>query len=142
MNVTQARVASALPMVFLPFFTTVVAYESAINYPLMEGDLNCATCAAIRGGAVGALIGGIYPMLIALPLNGLLAIRYSSSPMPTSENILQYYKMICKPVFKKMTFAILLQCAFGSYLASKHHETYTKALLLPDPRRDPEELNE
>uniref|UniRef100_G1K9Y4 Transmembrane protein 126A n=1 Tax=Anolis carolinensis TaxID=28377 RepID=G1K9Y4_ANOCA len=142
LNVTQAPFASGLPMVALPFISTVVVYEASITQPLMEGDLNCATCAWIRGGLIGAVVGSVYPIFLALPLNASLASRYKTSPMPSKENSFQYWKTICKPVFNKMKFAIILQIAFGTYLSSKHHEIYLKMLQLPAPGKDPEELKE
>nr|XP_060627147.1 transmembrane protein 126A-like [Anolis sagrei ordinatus] len=140
LHVTQAPFASGLPMVVLPFISTMVVYEASINQPLMEGDLNCATCAWIRGGAIGAFVGSAYPIFLAFPLNAALASRYKTSPMPSKENTFQYWKSICKPVFSKMKFAILLQIVFGTYLSSKHHEIYLKMLQQPAPGKDPEEL--
>lgn len=39
------------------------------------GDLNCPSCALIRGALVGIAGGGIYPILLALPVNAGLAAR-------------------------------------------------------------------
>ncbi|XP_062983267.1 transmembrane protein 126A-like [Elgaria multicarinata webbii] len=142
LNVTQAPVASGLPMLFIPFFSTLVTFEASVKQPLIEGNLNCATCAMVRGGLIGGFIGGLYSALTALPLNAALASRYSTSPMPSKENFWQYWKTICKPVLKKMKFAFLLQVAFGTYLSSQHHKIYIKMLQLPEPGRDPEEINE
>ncbi|XP_066478570.1 transmembrane protein 126A-like [Tiliqua scincoides] len=142
LHVTQARVASLLPMAVLPFISTVVVYEVSISQPLMEGELNCASCTLIRGGLLGAIVGCLYPALLALPLNAALATRYSSSLLPNKENILQYWLTVSKPVFKKLRFAILLQAAFGMYLSSKHHEIYIKMLQLPEQGMNPEELKE
>ncbi|CAI5773453.1 Uncharacterized protein PODLI_1B023922 [Podarcis lilfordi] len=142
LNITQARIVSALPMAVLPFITTVVTYECLINRPLMEGDLNCATCAWIRGGAIGGVIGWFYPIFLALPLNAALATRYLTTPMPGQENMLRYWLMVCKPVYKKMKYAAILQIAFGAYLTSKSHEIYIKMLQLPQPGEDPEEIKD
>lgn len=40
------------------------------------GELNCEVCAVIRGGLIGAVVGGFYPVLLALPVNASLAARY------------------------------------------------------------------
>nr|XP_034970436.1 transmembrane protein 126A-like [Zootoca vivipara]XP_034970437.1 transmembrane protein 126A-like [Zootoca vivipara] len=140
LNVTQARFVSALPMAVLPYISTVVAYECFINRPLMEGDLNCATCAWIRGGLIGGVIGCIYPAFLALPLNAALANRYLTTPMPGQENMLRYWMMVCKPVYKRIRFAAIFQIALGAYLTSKSHEIYIKMLQLPQPGEDPEEI--
>ncbi|XP_042312902.1 transmembrane protein 126A [Sceloporus undulatus] len=79
LNITQARFAASLPMAVLPFITTAAVYETSINQPLMEGDLNCTTCALVRGGLIGASVGSLYPALLALPLNAGLATRYINS---------------------------------------------------------------
>ena len=43
---------------------------------LISGDLNCPTCVLIRGALVGAVGAGVYPILLALPVNAGLATRY------------------------------------------------------------------
>ncbi|XP_053160292.1 transmembrane protein 126A-like [Hemicordylus capensis] len=136
LHITQARFISSLPMAVLPFISVVVIYDACIRRPLMEGDLNCATCVSVRGGLIGGVIGCLYPALLALPLNAALASRYFTSPMPENENLLRYWTTVSKPVFKKMKFAIILQVAFGMYMSSKHHDIYIKMLQLPESRRD------
>ncbi|XP_015283212.1 PREDICTED: transmembrane protein 126A [Gekko japonicus] len=142
LNVTQARLASTLPMVFLPFASTLVVYEFCISQPLMRGDLNCATCASVRGGLIGAFMGCVYPALTAIPLCGSLAARYSTAPLPSKENMFRYWMAVCKPAYKKLRFAALLQAALGTYLGTKNYDIYIKMLQLPEAGRDPEELIE
>ncbi|KAJ6664868.1 hypothetical protein lerEdw1_005840 [Lerista edwardsae] len=142
LHVTQARITSLLPMAVLPFVSTVMVYEASISQPLLEGELNCASCALIRGGLIGAIVGCLYPAFLALPLNAALAARYSTSPLPNKENMLRYWITVSKPVFKKMRFAVILQVAFGMYLSSKYHEIYIKMLQLPEQGMNPEELKE
>lgn len=45
------------------------------SYIVFAGDLNCPTCTLIRGALVGVVGGGIYPILLALPVNAGLAAR-------------------------------------------------------------------
>lgn len=45
------------------------------DYFVIVGDLNCPTCTLIRGALVGVVGGGIYPILLALPVNAGLAAR-------------------------------------------------------------------
>ncbi|KAL8191197.1 UNVERIFIED_CONTAM: hypothetical protein K2H54_069285 [Gekko kuhli] len=142
MNITQARFASSLPMVFLPFASTLVVYELCISQPLMQGDLNCATCASVRGGLIGAFVGCVYPALTAIPLCGGLAARYATAPLPSKENMFRYWMTVCKPAYKKLRFAAILQAALGTYLGTKNHDIYIKMLQLPESGKDPEELNE
>ncbi|XP_048349232.1 transmembrane protein 126A-like [Sphaerodactylus townsendi] len=142
LNLTQARLMSAVPMAVLPFMSTCLVYEAVVSQPLMEGDLNCATCAFVRGGLIGAVVGCLYPAFIAIPLNAALADRYLSAPLPSKENMLRYWLAVSKPVYKKLRFAAILQFALGTYLASKQHGIYIKMLQLPDPGRDPEEFSE
>lgn len=42
----------------------------------LAGELNCEVCAVVRGGLVGAVVGGLYPIIMALPVNASLAARY------------------------------------------------------------------
>jgi len=126
LNVTAARFASNLPMAVLPFLTTCALYNAAVSKPLLSGDLNCPTCSTIRGALVGVVGGGLYPIFLALPLNIGLASRYSSAPLPEKGNLLRYCVDISRPVFNKMRAVILLQAFFGTYLGSRHFETYAK----------------
>lgn len=47
-----------------------------MSYIVIAGDLNCPTCTLIRGALVGVVGGGIYPILLALPVNAGLAARF------------------------------------------------------------------
>uniref|UniRef100_A0A2K5DAA6 Transmembrane protein 126A n=1 Tax=Aotus nancymaae TaxID=37293 RepID=A0A2K5DAA6_AOTNA len=127
---------SALPMAVLPFFTTEVTYRGFVNFPLITGDLNCETCTATRSGLVGLLVGGLYPVFLALPINGSLAARYETALLPNKGSILRYWIRVSKPVFRKMLFPILLQTVFSAYLGSKQYKILIKALHLPEPGQE------
>ncbi|XP_008570500.1 PREDICTED: transmembrane protein 126A [Galeopterus variegatus] len=133
LNVTQARIAAGLPMAVIPFLTAHVSYDGFISLPLSTGYLNCETCTVTRAGLVGLTFGGLYPVFLALPVNGGLAARYQSSPLPEKGNILTYWIRISKPVFRKMLFPILLQTVFAAYLGSRQYKVLIKALQLPEP---------
>ncbi|MEQ2228045.1 hypothetical protein ILYODFUR_004676 [Ilyodon furcidens] len=126
LNVRAARFVSNLPMAVLPFLTTAALYNAAVSQPLLTGELNCPTCSLIRGALVGVVGGGLYPILLALPLNFGLASRYSSAPLPEKGTILRYSLDISRPVFNKMRAVLLLQALFGTYLGSRHFQSYTK----------------
>ncbi|KAK5897165.1 hypothetical protein CesoFtcFv8_010252 [Champsocephalus esox] len=135
LNVTQAAITSSLPLAVMPFLTTFALYNGAVTGPLMSGDLNCPTCALIRGALVGVIGGGLYPILLALPVNFGLACRYNTAPMPEKGNILRYWMDLSKPVLRKMRAVILLQAVFGTYLASRNVDTFIKlAELTFDPK--------
>ncbi|XP_051972369.1 transmembrane protein 126A [Xyrauchen texanus] len=140
LNVTQGRFTSSLPMAVLPFLTTAALYTAAITNPLMLGDLNCPTCTLIRGAVVGVVGGGIYPILLALPVNAGLAARYNSTPMPEKGNILRFWMNLSKPIVRKMYAVLLLQALFGTYLSSKQFDIYLKMLSIPDS--DGEDLHD
>uniref|UniRef100_A0A673AWL1 Transmembrane protein 126A n=1 Tax=Sphaeramia orbicularis TaxID=375764 RepID=A0A673AWL1_9TELE len=124
LNVRQAPFASGLPMAVLPFLTTVAVYNAAVSAPLMFGDLNCPTCALMRGALVGVVGGGLYPILLALPVNVGLASRYNTAPMPEKGNAVRYCVDLCRPIMRKMRVALALQAFFGTYLGSRHFQTY------------------
>lgn len=126
LNVRQAVFASALPMAGMPFITTFVVYSAAVAQPLLSGDLNCPSCATIRGTLVGVLGGGVYPILLALPINIGLATRYSTAPLPEKGNALKYAMELSRPVLRKMRAAVLLQAIFSLYMSSRHFDIYTK----------------
>ncbi|KAM4796867.1 transmembrane protein 126A-like isoform 1-T2 [Rhinophrynus dorsalis] len=140
LHVTQARFTSSLPMAILPFLTTVAAYNGAVSQPLLSGDLNCATCTVVRGGLIGSVVGGLYPILLAVPINGGLAARYQTTLMPEKGNILRFWTTISQPVLKKMSFVLLLQAMFGIYISTRHFTIYEKMLALPVAGTDQEEL--
>ncbi|XP_005074167.2 transmembrane protein 126A [Mesocricetus auratus] len=133
LHVTQARLASSLPMAVMPFLTASLTYVNFVSYPLSTGDLNCETCAMTRGALVGFGMGGVYPILLAIPVNGGLAARYESSPLPQRGNILNYWITVSKPVCRKMVFPILFQTVFAAYLGSRQYRLLIKALQLPEP---------
>ncbi|XP_072466775.1 transmembrane protein 126A isoform X2 [Notamacropus eugenii] len=133
LNVTQAPIASALPMAVLPFLSTYVTYNTAVSLPLSSGDLSCEACTVIRSGMVGLIIGGLYPVVLAIPINGALAARYNSAPLPQRGNIWTYWIRVSRPVFRKMVFPIMLQTMFAAYLGSKQYEVLIKAFELPEP---------
>ncbi|XP_039976753.1 transmembrane protein 126A [Xiphias gladius] len=126
LNVTQAPITSSLPMAVLPFMTTVALYNAVLSSPLLSGDLNCPSCALIRGALVGLTGAGVYPILLALPVNIGLASRYSTAPMPEKGNVLRYWVDLSRPILRRMRAVLVLQAFFGTYLSSRHFESYTK----------------
>ncbi|KAM6342129.1 transmembrane protein 126A-like isoform 1-T2 [Podargus strigoides] len=140
LHVRRAFFVSALPMAVIPFISTTVVYETFVNAPLFSGDLNCEVCAVVRGGLIGAVVGGLYPVLLALPINASLAARYTSSPLPGKENLLRFWLTTSQPVFRKTSLGVLIQLLTGLYLATKHHGIYMKVLQQMNASRDPEEL--
>ncbi|CAH2225688.1 transmembrane 126A [Pelobates cultripes] len=131
LHVTQARFLSSLPMAVLPFLTTVATYGGLVSKPLLQGDLNCSLCTMVRGGLIGSVAGALYPILLALPVNGGLAARYQTSPLPTEGNVIRFWTTISKPVLRKMSFVLILQGMFGLYISSRHFAIYEKMLRLP-----------
>ncbi|XP_040903443.1 transmembrane protein 126A [Toxotes jaculatrix] len=126
LNVTQAAITSGLPMAVLPFMTTVALYNAAVSSPLLSGDLNCPSCALMRGALVGVVGAGVYPILLALPVNIGLASRYNTAPMPEKGIAIRYSVNLSKPILRRMRAVLLLQAFFSTYLSSRHFETYTK----------------
>lgn len=126
LNVKQAAITSSLPMAVLPFLTTFALYNATVSGPLMSGDLNCPTCAVMRGALVGVIGGGVYPILLALPMNFGLAARYSTALMPEKGNVLRHCVDLSRPILKKMRAVLLLQALFGAYLSNRNFETYAK----------------
>uniref|UniRef100_A0A8D2ZPR4 Transmembrane protein 126A n=1 Tax=Scophthalmus maximus TaxID=52904 RepID=A0A8D2ZPR4_SCOMX len=126
LNVSQAPITSSLPMAVLPFMTTVALYNAAVTSPLMHGDLNCPSCALMRGALVGLVAAGVYPILLAIPVNIGLASRYSSAPTPEKGNVLRFVVDLSRPILRKMRAVLVLQVFFGTYLGSRHFESYTK----------------
>ncbi|XP_071375938.1 transmembrane protein 126A [Centroberyx affinis] len=126
LNVTQGRFTSGMPMAVLPFLTTFALYNAAVSKPLLSGDLNCPSCALMRGALVGVVGGGVYPILLALPVNVGLATRYNTAPMPEKGNLLRFWMDLSRPILRRMRAVLLLQALFGTYLSSRHFDTYTK----------------
>ncbi|NWH64551.1 T126A protein, partial [Geococcyx californianus] len=140
LHIRKAAFISALPMAFLPFLSTAAVYEVFVREPLFSGELNCEVCTVVRGGLIGAVMGGFYPILLAVPMNASLAARYSSSPLPGKENLLRYWLTTAQPVFRKMSLGVIVQVLTGIYLATKHHGIYVKIQQQLNAGRDPEEL--
>ncbi|KAM3867107.1 transmembrane protein 126A [Diretmus argenteus] len=126
LNITQGRIASSLPMAVLPFLTTFALHNATISTPLLSGDLNCPTCVLMRGALVGAVGGGIYPILLALPVNVGLATTYNTAPMPEKGNTLRFWMELSRPILRKMRAVLVLQAFFGTYLSSRQLDIYAK----------------
>ncbi|NXG49446.1 T126A protein, partial [Psilopogon haemacephalus] len=141
LHVRRAAIISALPMATIPFISTTAVYEVFLRQPLFSGEINCEVCAVVRGGLIGAVVGGFYPILMALPVNASLAARYYSSPLPGKENLVRFWLTIAQPVFRKMSLGVIVQALTGLYLATKHHGIYFKILeRMSTVGRNPEEL--
>lgn len=126
LNVTQGAFSSSLPMAALPFITTFTLYNAAVSNPLLAGDLNCPSCALLRGALVGVLGGGLYPILLALPVNVGLASRYNTAPLPEKGNVIRFWVDLSRPIVRRMRAALLIQTVFGLYLSSRHFDSYSK----------------
>lgn len=126
LHVMQAPIASSLPMAVLPFLTTSALYNAAVSAPLLQGDLNCPACVLMRGALVGVVGGGVYPILLALPVNMGLASTYKTTPMPEKGHTVKFAVEISRPVLRRMRAVMLIQALFGTYLGSKHFESYIK----------------
>ncbi|XP_032023880.1 transmembrane protein 126A [Hylobates moloch] len=136
LNVTKARIAAGLPMAGIPFLTTDLTYRCFVSFPLNTGDLDCETCTITRSGLIGLVTGGLYPVFLAIPVNGGLAARYQSALLPHKGNILSYWIRTSKPVFRKMLFPIVLQTTFSAYLGSEQYKLLIKALQLSEPGQE------
>lgn len=126
LNVRQAAISSSLPMAVLPFITTFALYNATVSSPLMSADLNCPSCVMMRGALIGVVGGGIYPILLALPVNVGLATRYSTAPLPEKGSQMRFWVDITKPILRRMRAVLVLQVFFGTYLSSRHFQTYTQ----------------
>lgn len=124
LNIKQAAISSAMPMAVLPFLTTFALYNAAVSNPLLQGDLNCPSCALIRGALVGVVGAGLYPILLALPINVAIASMYSTSPLPDKGAKIRFFMDLSRPVMRKMRAVLMLQAFFGTYLGSRNFETY------------------
>ncbi|XP_061846931.1 transmembrane protein 126A-like isoform X2 [Colius striatus] len=140
LHVRRAAFSSALPMAVVPFLSTAIVYDAFVRDPIFSDELHCEVCAVVRGGLIGAVVGGLYPVLLALPMTASLAARYHSSPLPGKENALRFWLTTAQPVFRKMSLGVLIQALTGLYLATKHHGIYVKILQQMSTSRDPEEL--
>ncbi|XP_064157713.1 transmembrane protein 126A-like [Anguilla rostrata] len=139
LKVSQGWITSSLPMAVLPFLSTVALYQATISQPLLSGNLDCKACAEVRGALLGVVVGGLYPVALALPVNAGLASRYNTTPMPEKGKVLQFMVKITKPVLKKMSFVVVLQAICGYYLSSLQYRIYRKAVELPSSDSEDQE---
>uniref|UniRef100_A0A7M4FFP5 Transmembrane protein 126A n=1 Tax=Crocodylus porosus TaxID=8502 RepID=A0A7M4FFP5_CROPO len=126
LNISQAGVVTTLSAALIPLSSTVGVYNSLVIGPLLAGDLSCLSCAVVRGGLIGSGLGVLYPMAWAVFLNGFLATRYNTAPLPRMGNILRFWITASRPVYKKMSLALALQTMTGAYLGLRSHRTYMK----------------
>ncbi|XP_034546433.1 transmembrane protein 126A [Notolabrus celidotus] len=126
LNIKQAAFTSSMPMAVLPFLSTFALYNAAVSGPLLYGDLNCPSCALIRGALVGVVGAGLYPILLALPVNIAIASMYTTAPLPEKGNMFRFVVELSRPIMRKMRAVLVLQAFFGAYLGSRNFESYTK----------------
>ncbi|MBZ3890063.1 Coiled-coil domain-containing protein 83 [Sciurus carolinensis] len=60
-------------MAVLPFLTANASFKGFVSLPLSTGELHCETCIVTRSGLIGFVLGGLYPVFLAIPVNGGLA---------------------------------------------------------------------
>ncbi|XP_061755597.1 transmembrane protein 126A [Nerophis ophidion] len=125
LNITQGSLASGLPMAVFPFVSTCVFYSAAVTAPLLSGEPQCPGCVLLRGALVG-VVGGLYPFMVALPLNMSLACRFNTAPMPEKGNRLRFCIDLSRPVMRKAKPALILQVFFSMFLSSRTFESYLK----------------
>lgn len=125
LNVRHAAFSSGLPMAVLPFIATFALYNAAVSAPLMSADLNCASCVMMRGALIGVVGGGLYPIVLALPVNVGLASIYKSTILPEKGNQIRFWVNITKPILRRMRAVLVLQALFGTFLSTRNFKTYT-----------------
>uniref|UniRef100_A0A8C7IT82 Transmembrane protein 126A n=1 Tax=Oncorhynchus kisutch TaxID=8019 RepID=A0A8C7IT82_ONCKI len=111
LNVTQGRFTSNLPMAVLPFLTTVAMYNVAVSKPLLSGE--CL----------------IVPVAVEV-CSTLCSRMYNTTPLPEKGNVLRFWMNITQPILRKMGVVIVLQVFFGTYLSSRHFDSYLKLIQL------------
>jgi transmembrane protein 126A len=113
---TQARVASSLPMAVILFLTANLSYNSFVSLPLEYRWFELWSLYYHTGCTSWFFCGWSVPNLLAILLNGGLAAKYGSSPLPQMGK--SSVTVVSKPVFRKMLFPTLLQTTFAAYLGS------------------------
>ncbi|NWS67240.1 T126A protein, partial [Crotophaga sulcirostris] len=132
--IRRASFVSALPMAVIPLLSTSAMCEVfCCNIVCHVGELSREVCAVVRGGLIGAVVGGLYPFL---PL--FILFRYSSPLLPGKENLLHFWLTTAQPVFRKVSL-VMLMIITGMYLATKCHGIYAKMMQQMNTSRDPEE---
>ncbi|XP_037531806.1 transmembrane protein 126A [Nematolebias whitei] len=125
LNVGAARIVANLPMAVLPILVTPAVYNVLVSNRLVKGELDCLPCTLSQGALIGMFIGGLYPIVLALPLNLGLTARYESALLPEKSNLLRFSWTILQPVIKKMLPVLIFQAFIGSYLGYMQFQAYT-----------------
>lgn len=125
-------ILSMLPLVGACGVTSQAVWQVSIVNPLVSGKLlGCPLCAELRGGLVNFSLGALYPLILAAPINGAMAVMYRTIEVPlfskkaTPQEFLQFW--VKKLRYFKVQFATIavFQTLIGMYLAGKQFEVIT-----------------
>ncbi|XP_019620376.1 PREDICTED: transmembrane protein 126A-like [Branchiostoma belcheri] len=128
LDVTQARLLSALPMFLIPAVTATGAWQAFVAQSMLAGNLNCPVCAQVRGASINVLAGFVNPVCLAIPMAGGLAKRYYTAVLPKGSirDFWEFWVRTSRPILWRMLPALALQAAWGAALASKEFDLYLR----------------
>ncbi|CAI9538054.1 unnamed protein product [Staurois parvus] len=140
LKVRKYYLLSCLPVTAVPFFFTTLYHEMLVTQPLIEGSLNCSSCAVVRGSYVGMIMGGVAPVVLAGSINLLMVPVYLRTQM--KENILREMISFTKPVFSRLKYFLLFEAVASVVITSNQFGTITKLLQMSPDSKTQEELIE
>lgn len=140
LKVRRYYLLSSLPVTAVPFVFTNIYHELLVTQPLLEGSLNCATCAAVRGGYIGMCMGGVAPVLLAGYVNLMLVPGSLRTQMTGS--MLREMISFTKPVFIRLKYFLLFEAIASVAITTGQFATIEKLLQMSPVPQTQEELRE
>ncbi|PIK45508.1 putative transmembrane protein [Apostichopus japonicus] len=120
---------SMVPIAGSCALTMQAVWQATVVNPLVQGRLGCPLCAELRGGLVNFTLGAVYPLALAVPINGAMSVMYRTIEVPfftkkaTPGQFFQFW--VSKLRYFKVQFVTIaiFQTLVGTYLAGKQYET-------------------
>ncbi|XP_038051213.1 transmembrane protein 126A-like [Patiria miniata] len=115
---------TSIPSTLMPALLIAPAYMKFVTHPILLNDLDCAVCAEIRGGLINFLLGAMYPVLLAAPLNAALARRYDTVKVPSMSfknfdrsHFVKFWRSKIRYFKGQFVTIAIFQTIFGMFIA-------------------------
>ncbi|XP_040195921.1 transmembrane protein 126A isoform X2 [Rana temporaria] len=140
LKVRRYYLLSSLPATVVPFVFTNIYHELLVTQPLLEGSLNCAPCAMMRGVYIGMCMGGVAPVLLAGYVNLMMVPSVLRTEMKGSA--LREMISFTKPVFRKLKYFFLFEAIASVAISTGQFATMEKLLEMSPVSQTQEEPRE
>ncbi|CAG9765164.1 unnamed protein product [Ceutorhynchus assimilis] len=115
------RMATYLPICFVPLTLSAILHtELVVKDVLLMKSYTCPVCLQSRAAALQAIIGGIYPLIMAPIGCSVLAVRYVTYDMPyitdSPKQVFNIYSKMLSKIQTKTLYWFIAQAFLASII--------------------------